>query len=192
MRAILAGHPVLAYHATRLLPYEFDGIRSQGLTALSDEAIEHRLKEACEAGYLRPDERDHLALRNALTLNAGGKRRGHVCLSLGRNVMDDGLGLERLMGLWGGEAIYWAVSRDELGSRLARLGTPAIVVAEIDLDDEATTVSFPDLASLCFRCVVGESAYSDLFHLGSVPMERILDIWTPGHPEYDRHAGLPR
>ena len=27
---------------------------------------------------------------------------------------------------------------------------------------------------------------------GDIPAAQVAAIWTPGHPEYDRHRGLPR
>ena len=37
-----------------------------------------------------------------------------------------------------------------------------------------------------------EANYADVHYFTEVPPENVVEIWQPGHPEYDRHAELPR
>src|SRR5438132_14434734 len=45
-RALLAGHPLVAYHATRLLDHEVAMIREQGLRPLTAKLVEDRIEAA--------------------------------------------------------------------------------------------------------------------------------------------------
>lgn len=51
-RELFRGSVLRAYHATRLLPHEVEGIRSHGLRLASEELVTSRLSQAFEVGLI--------------------------------------------------------------------------------------------------------------------------------------------
>ena len=121
-------------------------------------------------------------------------REDQVCLILSRRVfVEEVLGCESLLSIWGGEGIY--ITADDMWSELRELGRPAIVVAAIDLSSER---GIKHVARAQVQKVfVGieldlQLAIADVFYRTPVPPEDILDVWHPGDEEYDRFSDLPR
>ena len=191
-RKLFAGRNVLAYHCTRLLDYEACAIREQGLQPLTRELVTGRIERAHRHGALAAAERTRLERQNVFALGDDAGREGQVCLILGRSAFDESAGgCEPLLSMWGGEAIYWAVADDP---NAPQLGRPSIAVARIDVSaaDQELWI-FPSLAKLFVGILLGtEGQYADVFLRAPVPAEDIMDIWQPGHAEYDRHPDLPR
>jgi hypothetical protein len=191
LRALLGPRKVLAYHCTRLTAHEADDIRASGLRRLSPELVEKRLRDAHSDGLLSDEVYAQLASQSVYVLNEDANRDGQVCLIAGKRGLDDVPGCALLLGLWGGEAIYWGHAD---GADAPRLGTPTIVVARIDasLSGDILRV-FPGLAHLFVATWLGVRERNCDVHLrAAVAGEDILDLWQPGHPDYDRHLGLPR
>lgn len=80
------------------------------------------------------------------------------------------------------------------GSLLQQLGTPSIVVAEINLGGDSQEHSvYPSLQHNLVECVLEiEDLGASVHYRDPIPPEHIVDIWQPGHPEYDRHVQLAR
>ncbi len=83
---LLEGHPILAFHCTRVLDYELAAIREQGLRASSRELVEGRIREAHEGDLLTDQQREQY-----LSSNAGDHkgREGHVWLVTGGDELRD-------------------------------------------------------------------------------------------------------
>jgi hypothetical protein len=191
-RALLAGTTLRAYHCTRLLDHEVELIRQQGLRQLSAELVRERIDAAYEQGALTETERVGFHESHVFARGHQAHREGQVCLVLGRQILEEVHGVSPLLSTWGGEGIYMAAP--ELRTRLEQLGRPAIVVTQIDLSsDHRTHLTFPSLSKLFVGAVLDtEGRGADVFYRAAVPPEDVLEIWQPGHPEYDRNEGLPR
>lgn len=194
-RARLTGHRVLAYHATRLLPHEVDDVRRVGLRAASLELIRDRIDAALTAGAITPedagdfrtanvfDERDH-------TVDV---RQGVVNAFLGRRTIDDDIGgLWRLLTTWGGEIVSMSAGGTAMRDRLRHVGQPAIVVLALDLsaphDDHPV---WPGLLKVMVATVLGlEGNGADVRYQAAVQPDAVLDVWVPGHPEFEKHDEL--
>jgi hypothetical protein len=80
----------------------------------------------------------------------------------------------------------------ELRPRLAQMGLPAIVVANLDLSHGDYSI-FPSLAKpFVTQILEPASAGANIYLRAGVSPGQIEDIWQPGHPEYDKIPGLPR
>jgi hypothetical protein len=73
LRDALAGHELIAYHASRLFPHEPDWIRTEGLRTASTDLIDRRLRGAAEhyPEMLTEDEIELLRRRDPLSGNGG-------------------------------------------------------------------------------------------------------------------------
>ncbi len=181
----------LAFHCTRLLDHELTWIRERGLRPLTLELVEERIRVAHERGHLGNAERDYLLTSNTFAARDDRNRRDEVCLILGRGAFDEAFGCEPLLAAWGGEAIYRYAGN--LESRLGGLGVPSIVVARVDLSAKARALTFPALGKLFVEVAREPRSYhASVHHRDVVSPEEILDIWQPGHPEYDWYRDLPR
>jgi hypothetical protein len=120
--ALVGDLPVRAYHSTRLLEEEAAAIRRRGLIPLSEELVTSRIRAAYASGHLTADERDVLLAGSVVASGDSVGRPGQVCAVLGRTIFDDDpTAADLLLGLWGGEAIYWAHERTVLAGRLRTL-----------------------------------------------------------------------
>lgn len=192
--SLLEGHKLLAFHATRLLEHEISEIRSVGLRRLSRNLVEERISGAFTRGLLSEGERDRCRIRNVFAIDNVIGREGQVCLVLGRQTLDEEAhGLSPFLGGWGGEAMNGWPGPDE-DPLLQRLGKPALVVAALYLDaEERRPFTAPSLAKVFLGTRLGlRDAGCEVHNFADIPADDIIDIWQPGHPEYDRHRQLPR
>jgi hypothetical protein len=186
----LLGRPLLAYHCTRLLDQEVEAIRRDGLRMLNKEFVEERIGSAQQSGALDERVADRLRAGNVYALEAHEGRDGQVCLVLGHAIFDKpSNGAIPLMAAWGGEAVNGG-PQDALTDPV--LSRPSIVVAAIDLSVSwRVSPTFPSLDKMFVATLLGlEDCMADVFFRAPVPGSMIVDIWQPGHAEYDRHAPL--
>jgi len=186
---------IRAYHSTRLLEEEATAIRSQGLIPLTEELVTSRVQAAYASGHLTAAERDVFLSDSIFASGNAAGRRGQVCAVVGRTVFDeDPEAVDLLLRMWGGEAIYWAHERTALAGRLRALGKPSIVVINLHLTGHSQHPLFaPPLSKLFVgRLLQMPETHGDAHYYGRVRSEEIMDIWQPGHHEYDRHHRIPQ
>lgn len=193
IRSRLDGCKLLAFHATRLLEHEVSEIRSMGLRRLSRDLLENRISAAHSRGLLSDAERDRCRARNVYAIDNVIGREGQICLVWGRRTLDEEAhGLSPFLGGWGGEAMNGGPGPDE-DPVLQRLGRPALVVAAVDLGaGERSPFTAPSLTKVFLGTRLGlRDAGGEVHTFADIPAEDIIDIWQPGHPQYDRHRELP-
>jgi hypothetical protein len=197
---LLGDRSLLVYHCSRLLDFEVESVRREGLRALSAGLVARKLNVAHAAGALTADQHARLLDSHVYALDNSDGRGGKVCALVGRTALDDPFGLERLLSIWGGEAIYWAHGDDpaddplRLGGALRGLGRPAVVTLAVDLGalGRDATLFFPPLHRLFVATILELNEVCGEAHIPTaVQGSEVVDIWQPGHPEYDRHPTLP-
>ena len=192
--AALDGVSIRVFHASRLLPFELDEIRREGLEPASQELFAGKVAGAVAHGLLSPAEGTEL-LRSAEPLDGsdGAARVAQVCVSAGTAVYRDAPHAVRpLLQSWGGEVLYFAHEQDDLGKRLHELGTPTII--EVSLPSvRPQDLWFPDVEQCLVGTVLGFSDVgSDVFIRGSaVPPEDILAVHQPGGEWWRQFSKLP-
>lgn len=163
-----------------------------GLRMLSQQLVDDRIDEVHRHGCLTAMQRQQLRARNVYAIANQIGREHQVCLILRRTIFDEQHnGCEGLLGAWGGEAVNDGPldpTRDLV------IGRPAIVAARVDLTvSSRVSPTFPALGKLFVATLLDMGSRSADVRLRSpVAPEDILDIWQPGHPEYDRHQHVPR
>jgi hypothetical protein len=186
----LLTRPLLAYHCTRLLGHEAEAIRRDGLRMLSRQLVEERIASAEESGDIDGVTASRLRAGNVYALNAQENRDGQVCLVLGRSIFDQpSNGAIPLMEAWGGEAVNGGPQDAQTNPVIGR---PSIVVAAVDLSVSwRVSPTFPALDKMFVATLFGlqDHTVAVLFR-APVAGSMVLDIWQPGHAEYDRHVPL--
>ena len=194
-QATLTDVHLTVYHGTRLLDYEVASIRQDWLQLAGEDLVSGRIEAAWSAGAISGDERDQLLRGN---LFGGGEyvanREGQVCFFTSRLVFDDEVAsISRLMATWGGEVIYFGLGiSHELEARLRQIGTPSIVVGAIDVSEKwRVSLASPGILHAFVGKKLGLDPHDcDIFYRDLVPGAQIIDVWQPGHPEFDRHTDL--
>ncbi len=179
-----------AFHSTRLLDEEAEAIRRHGLLPLSEELVTSRIRNAYISGHLTAGERDVLLSGSVFALGNLTGRPGQVCAVIGRAIFDDDPGaVEPLLDVWGGEAIYWVHDHTAVADRLRTLGRPSIVVTNLrPAAQSRPPLFFPPIANLFVgRLLQLPETHGDVHCYGPVSPADIVDIWQPGHPDYDCH-----
>lgn len=194
---LLAGHKLVAYHCTRLLDHEADGIRTNGLNPLSPEMIDLRITLACEHGAITTAERDRLHARHMFATDEHhnrGKRLGHVCFATTRNAFETHAhGLNPLLSQWGGEAVYFSAGLQGMNDRLKRIGKPSIVAAALPIKQPEPMGTYLGLpVYLTATWLKLPDVCCTLRYRAPVTGEEIISIWQPGDPEYDHYCLLVR
>ncbi|MEX1093412.1 MAG: hypothetical protein WEF28_09670 [Acidimicrobiia bacterium] len=193
-RSLFEGRLLLAYHVTRLLDPEVASIRSQGLRMLTRELVGDRLATAVLAGVLSPSEAEALYDGDVFASRMNHEhRQDRVCVFTSRTTLDNSVsGLWRPMATWGGEAIYFTRTGDDMVSRLRSLGRPAIIVVGLDIVGEWDShYASPGILSSFAGKALGLSDYgTEIHYKDDIPAAQVLDIWQPGDSDYDRHEEL--
>lgn len=190
-RATFGTRKLLAYHCTRLLPHEMDAVRDRGLRRLDEHLVRDRIAAAAGSGALAAEVRAFAEARNVYAIGDDRHRENQTCFVLGRSAFDeDPGGCDALLRYWGGEAMRGGPADAPL---LQALGTPAIVVAQLDLtSSHRHSCTGPPLRKLFVATLLGLAhRWADVFYRDDVPGEDVLDIWSPGDPQYDLHPELP-
>jgi hypothetical protein len=194
---IVSEHRLRAYHCTRLLPHEVARIRAEGLRPLDEDLVTSRLDQALHHGAVTEDQHRELTGTTVFRRRNANGRQSQVCAVVGRGPFDDEYsGLWRLLTTWGGEAIYDAHGRTPVEHYLSEVGTPSIVVVDLDLGAPPMGghrhLFSPDLEKVFIGRILGlRGADSSAHYFASVKAADIVDIWQPGHEEYEMHRGLP-
>jgi len=193
IRYVLSGVRVKAFHATRLLPHEGEGIRANGLRVFGRELFDDRIECAFRTGHITEPQREALHAAHMFAVgeeNDRGHRSG-VCLTLRQASF--GNGSQALLSNWGGEGIYFSSGASALTPLLQRLGRPAIVVCAAQVKPtQREQPNYPDLGKTLLGAWRGLQEGADLFHPDPIPPCDILDIWWPGDAQYDAHPTLPQ
>jgi hypothetical protein len=193
---LLRGSTVRTYHCTRLLDHELAGIRANGLRRLTADLVLERIDKALECKAITPTEAEQFHKGHAFAIGEETDREGRVCLFSNRQTMDDAHSVKDLLGIWGGEAIYSHVGT-EWEPLLKKLGRPAVVAVDLDVNQPPQGKKKHYVApSVLAGFISVELGFEDpgfeIHFMGDIPATHVADIWTPGHPEYDRHRDLPR
>ncbi len=192
-RALFRGRMLLAYHCTRLLDSEVDQIRSAGMRMLTEGLVVDKLRLAEADGAITPGEARNLRAGSVFAGDRHHNRTNRVCVFTGRSTFDDHVaGLWRLLTTWGGEAIYFTTAGDEHEARLRSIGSASIVVLGVDITGSwREHHASPGLLASFVGSYLGlEDHGAEIHFAADIPAEHVLDIWHPGHPEFDRHAEL--
>jgi hypothetical protein len=194
-RQLLSGRLVRAYHCTRLFPHEVGLVREVGLRPLSPALLSDRIDAAEAAGAISTVEAENLRAAHVFATGERGYRANKVCLILSRRMFRDSLGgCLPLLTTWGGEGIYMSSKGVRLRPWLESLGTPTVVVAHLDLSDNAAGHrTFPPLHNVFVGAALDlPHVGADVLYMSPVLPEHIERILQPGDSDYEMLGDLPR
>ncbi|MEU1290260.1 hypothetical protein [Kitasatospora sp. NPDC005856] len=196
IRTLLAGRLLRTYHVTRLLDHEIDHVRTRGLLAVTEGRLAERADRALKAGVITEAERAALRASTALTHEKpfiAQLRLGKVCVISSRQPLADSWPVSFLT-YWGGEVQQFGPAWESVDyDHVRRLGRPSVVVAAIDVTCPAACVPGRELLFDFIGTRLGLDGNGVTFHYtADIPGEQIVDIWRPGHPEYDQHLHFPQ
>jgi hypothetical protein len=193
LRGLLRDCWIVAYHGTRLLNHERDNIAANGLRVLTPAHADHRIEDAHHHGCITAVERDQLLAATVFrSRQPEPSRSGSLFLFTSRTELEDPgpNGLYHMLEEWGGEAVRMSAESRDLPPHLVSLGTPSIVVAAVNLTAPTRITNYLHYAFV--RTLLGEERGITITCNTDVPAADIIDIWQPGHPEYDAYTELAR
>lgn len=125
---ILATTRIRGFHCTRLLSYEAESVRQEGLKLPSPEFLRERIERATRRGDIQR------ALADALIANnqAGEpNRRDMIAFVHGSSLLRQS-GVRPFFESWGCEALFSSLESDpQIGPALKKLGEPFVVCAAL-------------------------------------------------------------
>jgi hypothetical protein len=96
-----------------------------------------------------------------------------------------------LLLMWGGEVINFTRAGQNLEDVVRRIGHPSMVSVALRLDRARDCSYFPSLMGL-FLGRPSERGGTVYVPAPGVAAHEVIDVWYPGHPEYDKYPRLPR
>lgn len=175
--ALLSTQRVLGFHCTRLLTYEVDAVRLEGLRPLTERFATERIDRALSTGGLLADVARVIRERNK---SADPGRVGRVSFVNMRSELACESSVGRFFRCWGGEAIYvgYEPEFDPLvGAVLKNMGEPCIVLAALPaISLDATLGAHFARAFLNSRRVRKVTVSFETQVEQAVPGEWILDV----------------
>lgn len=177
--ALLSTQRVLGFHCTRLLRYEVDTIRVEGLHPLTECFAAERIDRALSAGMLPGTTARVIRERNQ---SADAGRADKVWFVNMRSELTCESSVGRLFRCWGGEAIYWGYEPEFdplVGAVLKNMGEPCIVLAALPVSAMSlfgTLGTHFARAFLKSRRVGKVSANFEAHVKQAVPGEWIIDV----------------
>jgi hypothetical protein len=194
---LLEGHTLRVFHATKLLKHELDDLAVVGLRPLTERLVDERLQKAAAAGELSAEMAEALAQISLLRVQDQREiREGMVSVVAGLKLLGfNPDSVTNQLTRWGGEVLNQALeTSDPMSIRLRQIGTPALVIAEVQVSEDAVADDY-QLDAL-YRAFVGTAlgfagvgAHLQL-HL-PIPGSQIEAVWTPGTVGYDQYDQLP-
>ncbi|NUQ98545.1 MAG: hypothetical protein HOY79_18995 [Streptomyces sp.] len=198
LEALLNGHLLRAYHCTRLLDHEVEGIRLHGMRILDEQLVTDKLNAALEYGVLTDAQYRELLQGRRLDNPASGmKVESEISFVLSPvELQHNAWGFNPLLTSWGGEAIYWAHEKNPaLSETLRSLGRPTIIHVALDPEHLPGALLAPSLAGPFVAVVAAlspEEQGAEVHYRAAIPSEHVLDLWHPGDADYDRFPDLAR
>jgi hypothetical protein len=195
-RALFRTTPIRAFHCTRLLEHEVEWIRRHGLRPLTEQLVLERIRGPPMKGTSTGEWPTRLRRSHVFATEESDNRKNQICLFLSAESLSDARGraMGEFMRYWGGEALSMSNKALELRPLLETLGRPAVVVVDLEVSAASgATRIYPGLLRAFVNRLVGEKeADAHIYYRREITPDRIIDIWTPGHPAYDRFPELPR
>jgi hypothetical protein len=194
-RAMFQGQLVVAHHFSRLFDHEVEEVKVNGLKRLTKDMLYRKIQVAHELGLITQEHRKLFEHCNVIASGESDHRAGQICLVAGTGGLNDDVGaVYWLLTLWGGEALSMSNRSSGMKEILRNYGRPAIVVAAISVDSpHKMNPAYSLLSSTFLRTYLGHEALSDYFvRSEDIPGTRILDVWQPGRPEYEKFTNFPQ
>jgi hypothetical protein len=178
------GRLLRVYHCTRLTEREIGEVRECGLVPLNPNLVARRIENAVVDGHLTPDEG---VLYSTSRLSHDPERRGRLWFCGDRLSVSNVHGVGYLFSIWGGEGINMAWdSRSEECRRLARVGTPSVVISLIDPTESSG--SHPGLFAAALNKARGGTRGTDVCIRVPVTPANIEAIEFPGSRWWRRYV----
>ena len=180
----IAGHSILAWHCTRLLPHEIGWVRKQGLRVHSNILFEERIQSAIQNGHFSLEYGEEL-LANSRVGEFG--REELLFFIMSRHILTDEHAVHSLLGRWGGEAIYANV---ESCDPILSIGEAAII--EVALPIEWINSSYPSFGELMMNHFLNErniatenDANVDIILRQDFPPNKLLRVIGPNDVDFE-------
>ncbi len=127
IQSILKHHKIIGIHCTKLLEWEIKDIEVNGLKPLDKTFANKRVERAFKEGVLSKELSEKLIDKKVLS---GNNRKGYVWVFHCLKGLTCENGLNRLLGLWGGESLYSNLTDNQ---ELKKIGTSCIVFTSIKI-----------------------------------------------------------
>lgn len=129
IRDAIEGWDVIGWHSTRLHDDEIRDVEHNGLQLLSGSLVTSRVQQALRLGLLDQEVAATLLERQ---LGDESNRSGMLWFVLTKAPLRCEHRVGRLLGLWGGEGIYWRHADDpRITAVLEQLGTPCVIEVRV-------------------------------------------------------------
>ncbi|HEX4167959.1 MAG TPA: hypothetical protein VHZ55_21045 [Bryobacteraceae bacterium] len=131
LRDFLNPYTLLGYHCTRLTQREIDHIIATGMQLPNRAMLCSRIQMLQDDGVIDPDVAEKLKANNQAD---DTNRAGMIWFCFYPPHFAGQGGIESLLGLWGGEALYRSHERDPLiGPILRCTGVPCLIQADVPI-----------------------------------------------------------
>lgn len=121
---------LLGYHCTKLVDWEIDEIKANGMSLPNPESLTKRIRKLTASGLIESGIAEQLLVSNAANTPS---RKNRIWFCFFEPKIEES-GVERFFRYWGGEALY--IMHEEtpvMAKILEKIGTPCIIEALVPL-----------------------------------------------------------
>jgi hypothetical protein len=181
---MLDSRSILAWHYTRLLPYEIDGFLLNGIRISNQAHMEDRLQQACSLGHISKDEVVALLSASPLCDAAQAKARsGKFYLVTSRLPASDP-GVTLFVSHWGGEVVYFWQENTGLISKIQSLGFPAVVEAVVPITSTRHSYSIAEGMLQSLSAKNKNINAIDIYTKKDLPASAVLRVIREDDPKF--------
>lgn len=175
--------PLIAFHASRLLPHEIDSVIQNGLLPPSEEFVRLRIEQAISFGYLDPVSAARFQ-NSSLGYLRRRTRAPLIFLTISRNALRKRWDSGPLVSNWGGEAMYGDLTKSpEMRTHLS-MGRPVIVKTLFRLGFSTIRLTHWEPASYLVAVRLKKETLGGNLLMDAVSPQQILKVVTSDDPEW--------
>lgn len=144
IQEIIKNEFIVGIHCSRLIDYEIEEIKNNGLQILNSENAIDKINTAFNKGFLSNESRNDLLKIDVFNDN---DRKGMLCCFLCFSTLKESEGIDCFFESWGGESIYYFAKRKE---ELKKIGMPCLVLLSIKISELSFFYKLSEIMLLIF------------------------------------------
>lgn len=123
----LLKHSIIGFHCTKLMNYEIENVKKNGLIPLNKKFANQRVEALFKNNFISQELRNELFNKEEVSCN---NRNGKIFVFHCLATLKDESGLNRLFGYWGGESLYAYLNNPY---ELKEIGESCIIVTSVKI-----------------------------------------------------------
>ena len=184
---LMMSRSIRSFHNARLTDDEVETFLGEGINLSTSESLHSRLARLVSTGNLTEEEA--LVLEDASPFKTQQDIREGKFWKTSHPLTISDVGLEEILGIWGGEVASFHLGDGPLKSKLSKIGRPRVVEVAVPLSDSQHVYQSAQAAIATFTAKFGylsDRKEFDLFFTSPLPGSAIIRINSAGDESFEQ------